>query len=138
LLIIRYLYGTYFIVSPLIKIKKDCNLTSESLEQRKSDEAEIELLREEYHQRVSTLERKVYSLTKERDTLRKEHNKKSDAAALLKEKNEIIKQVMAEGEELSKKQATQEALIRKLRAQIREIEEEKKGLTTKLQAEEKG
>ncbi|KAK8678769.1 hypothetical protein V6N13_144254 [Hibiscus sabdariffa] len=86
--------------------------------------------------KVSTLERKVYALTKERDTLRREQNKKSDAAALLKEKDEIIKQVMAEGEELSKKQATQEAHIRKLRAQIREHEEEKKGLATKLQVEE--
>ncbi|KAB2081489.1 hypothetical protein ES319_A05G135700v1 [Gossypium barbadense] len=103
---------------------------------RKSNEAEMESLQEEYHQRVSTLERKVYALTKERDTLRREQNKKSDAAALLKEKDEIIKQVMAEGEELSKKQATQESLIRKLRAQIRELEEEKKGLTTKLQVEE--
>ncbi|KAI4387014.1 hypothetical protein MLD38_004881 [Melastoma candidum] len=103
---------------------------------RKSNDAEIESLREEYHQRVSTLERKVYALTKERDTLRREQNKKSDAAALLKEKDEIISQVMAEGEELSKKQAAQESTIRKLRAQVRELEEEKKGLTTKLQVEE--
>ncbi|CAL0332388.1 unnamed protein product [Lupinus luteus] len=103
---------------------------------RKSNEAEVETLREEYHQRVSTLERKVYALTKERDTLRREQNKKSDAAALLKEKDEIITQVMAEGEKLSKKQAAQESTIRKLRAQIRELEEEKKGLTTKLQVEE--
>ncbi|KAJ9537484.1 hypothetical protein OSB04_030217 [Centaurea solstitialis] len=103
---------------------------------RKSNEAEIESLREEYHQRVSTLERKVYALTRERDTLRREQNKKSDAAALLKEKDEIITQVMAEGEELSKKQAAQESQIRKLRAQIREFEEEKKGLVTKLQVEE--
>ncbi|MBA0569921.1 hypothetical protein Golob_003620, partial [Gossypium lobatum] len=116
---------------------------------RKSNEAEMESLREEYHQRVSTLERKlfengvnalhafmedgdkwtvvtwyvlfqVYALTKERDTLRREQNKKSDAAALLKEKDEIINQVMAEGEELSKKQAAQEAQIRKLRAQVEE------------------
>ncbi|CAH2068027.1 unnamed protein product [Thlaspi arvense] len=103
---------------------------------RKSNEAEVESLREEYHQRVATLERKVYALTKERDTLRREQNKKSDAAALLKEKDEIINQVMAEGEELSKKQAAQEAQIRKLRAQIREVEEEKKGLIAKLQSEE--
>ncbi|KAH7865559.1 hypothetical protein Vadar_008249 [Vaccinium darrowii] len=103
---------------------------------RKSNEAEIELMREEYHQRVATLERKVYALTRERDTLRREQSKKSDAAALLKEKDEIITQVMAEGEELSKKQAAQESTIRKLRAQIRELEEEKKGLTTKLQVEE--
>ncbi|BBG99142.1 golgin candidate 5 [Prunus dulcis] len=41
---------------------------------------------------------------------------------------------MAEGEELSKKQAAQEGQIRKLRAQIREFEEEKKGLITKLQS----
>lgn len=39
----------------------------------------------------------VYALTKERDTLRREQNRKSDAAALLKEKDEIITQVMAEG-----------------------------------------
>ncbi|KAH9665925.1 Golgin candidate 5 [Citrus sinensis] len=103
---------------------------------RKTNDAELETLREEYHQRVATLERKVYALTKERDTLRREQNKKSDAAALLKEKDEIINQVMAEGEELSKKQAAQEAQIRKLRAQIRELEEEKKGLVTKLQVEE--
>ncbi|XP_031104915.1 golgin candidate 5 [Ipomoea triloba] len=103
---------------------------------RKTSEVDIESLREEYHQRVAALERKVYSLTKERDTLRREQNKKSDAAALLKEKDEIITQVMAEGEQLSKKQAAQEAQIRKLRAQIRELEEEKKGLQTKLEVEE--
>ncbi|KAK9169681.1 hypothetical protein Syun_001821 [Stephania yunnanensis] len=102
---------------------------------RKSNESD-ESLREEYHQKLSALERKVYALTKERDTLRREQSKKSDAAALLKEKDEIINQVMAEGEELSKKQAAQESTIRKLRAQIREFEEEKKGLITKLQAEE--
>ncbi|KAF9690127.1 hypothetical protein SADUNF_Sadunf01G0163600 [Salix dunnii] len=132
---------------------------------RKSNDAEIDSLREEYHQRVSTLERKhsaseslkgvsmdhiqkigvasrlVYGLTKERDTLKREQNKKSDAAALLKEKDEIINQVMAEalqyeGEELSKKQAVQESTIRKLRSQMRELEEEKKGLMTKVQVEE--
>ncbi|KAL3631905.1 hypothetical protein CASFOL_024889 [Castilleja foliolosa] len=103
---------------------------------RRKGESETESLREEYHQKVAALERKVYALTRERDTLRREQNKRSDAAALLKEKDEIITQVMAEGEELSKKQAAQETQMRKLRAQIRELEEEKKGLLTKLQVEE--
>ncbi|KAF3655275.1 hypothetical protein FXO38_00334 [Capsicum annuum] len=49
---------------------------------RKSNDAD-ESLREEYHRKVFALERKVYALTKERDTLRREQNKKSDAAALL-------------------------------------------------------
>ncbi|XP_006654775.1 golgin candidate 5 [Oryza brachyantha] len=102
----------------------------------KSVEAEMDALKDEYHQRVATLERKVYALTKERDTLRREQNKKSDAAALLKEKDEIISQVMAEGEELSKKQAAQEATMRKLRAQVRELEEEKQRLNSKIQVEE--
>ncbi|CAN4100242.1 unnamed protein product [Withania somnifera] len=102
---------------------------------RKSNDAD-ESLREEYHQKVAALERKVYALTRERDTLRRDQNKKSDAAALLKEKDEIITQVMAEGEQLSKKQAAQEAQMRKLRAQIRELEEEKKGLHTRLEVEE--
>lgn len=39
----------------------------------------------------------VYALTKERDMLRREQNRKSDSSMLLKEKDEIIKAVMAEG-----------------------------------------
>ncbi|CAI9276940.1 unnamed protein product [Lactuca saligna] len=78
----------------------------------------------------------VYAITRERDTLRREQNKRSDATALLKEKDDIITQVMEEGEKLSKKQAVQEYTIRKLRAQIREFEEEKKGFISELQAEE--
>ncbi|XP_024022475.1 golgin candidate 5 [Morus notabilis] len=122
-------------IAKLMNENEQLKLVIEDLK-RKTSDVEIETLREEYHQRVATLERKVYALTKERDTLRREQSKKSDAAALLKEKDEIINQVMAEGEELSKKQAAQEGQIRKLRAQIRELEEEKKGLVTKLQVEE--
>ncbi|BBN69631.1 golgin candidate 5 [Prunus dulcis] len=57
----------------------------------------------------------------------REQNKKSDAAALLKEKDEIINQVKS-----FQKQAAQEGQIRKLG--LREFEEEKKGLITKLQS----
>ncbi|KAI3761564.1 hypothetical protein L1987_51984 [Smallanthus sonchifolius] len=118
-------------------------LKSITVNQKRKSNADIESLQEEYHQRVSALERKVYALMRESDALRREQNKRSDSTALLKEKDEIITQVMAEGrqlyhwcEELSKKQAVQESTIRKLRAQIREFEEEKKGLISKLQIEE--
>lgn len=43
----------------------------------------------------------VYALTKERDMLRREQNRKSDSSILLKEKDEIIKAVMAEGKGFS-------------------------------------
>ncbi|XP_030491769.2 golgin candidate 5 [Cannabis sativa] len=122
-------------IAKLMNENEQLKVVIEELKRKPSD-AEVETLREEYHQRVAALERKVYALTKERDTLRREQNRKSDAAALLKEKDEIITQVMAEGEELSKKQAAQEGQIRKLRAQIRELEEEKKVFITKLQVEE--
>ncbi|XP_022852079.1 golgin candidate 5-like [Olea europaea var. sylvestris] len=120
-------------IAKLMNENEQLKAVIEDLRKIKSNEAEIESLREDYHQRVATLERKVYALAKERDALRREQSKKIDAAALLKEKDEIITQVMAEGEELSKKQAAQESHMRKLRAQIRELEEEKKGLLTKLQ-----
>ncbi|CAN4098344.1 unnamed protein product [Withania somnifera] len=121
-------------IAKLMNENEQLKAVTEDL-RRKSNDAD-ESLREEYHQKVAALERKVYALTRERDTLRREQNKKSDAAALLKEKDEIITQVMAEGEQLSKKQAAQEAQMRKLRAQIRELEEEKKALHTRLEVEE--
>ncbi|KAG6489853.1 hypothetical protein ZIOFF_051134 [Zingiber officinale] len=107
---------------------------------RKSKEDEIDALRDEYHQKVSSLERKVYALTRERDTLRREQSKKNDAAALLKEKDEIISQVMAEGYVL------ETSLVEKrddnyqiglgilaITLRIRELEEEKQRLNSKLQ-----
>ncbi|VAH22741.1 unnamed protein product [Triticum turgidum subsp. durum] len=105
-------------IARLMNENEQLKSTINELKGNKSVEEEMDALKDEYHQRVATLERKVYALTKERDTLRREQNKKSDAAALLKEKDEIITQVMAEGEELSRKQAAQEATIRKLRAQL--------------------
>ncbi|OAE32334.1 hypothetical protein AXG93_3017s1040 [Marchantia polymorpha subsp. ruderalis] len=86
----------------------------------KSNDMELDALREEFQQRIGAAERKVYALTKERDMLRREQSRKNDSSILLKEKDEIIKQVMAEGEELSKKQAVQEGIMKKLRAQVEE------------------
>jgi hypothetical protein len=48
--------------------------------------------------RVFSVTLQVYALTKERDMLRREQNRKSDSSMLLKEKDEIIKAVMAEGQ----------------------------------------
>ena len=82
-------------------------------------------------------------MTKERDMLRRDQSRKGESTTLLKEKDEMIKQVMAEGrtprmeegggeerrndvgwlcgsgEELSRKQAAQEAQMKKLRSQVR-------------------
>ncbi|KAL4387207.1 hypothetical protein GQ457_09G025410 [Hibiscus cannabinus] len=51
-----------------------------SASKKKSNAAEIESLREKYHQRVSTIVRKIYDLTKKEILLRRELNKKKHAA----------------------------------------------------------
>ncbi|KAF2323429.1 hypothetical protein GH714_035411 [Hevea brasiliensis] len=112
-------------VVELEKVKMEMKMMETALQgaarqaQAKADEI-AKLMNENEQLKAVIDDLKVYALTKERDTLRREQNKKSDAAALLKEKDEIITQVMAEGEELSKKQAAQESTIRKLRAQVEE------------------
>ncbi|RWR75203.1 TATA element modulatory factor 1 TATA binding [Cinnamomum micranthum f. kanehirae] len=100
------------------KVKMEMKMMEAALQgaarqsQAKADE--IAKLMNENEQLKSTIDGlKVYALTKERDTLRREQS-----------------------EELSKKQAAQESTIRKLRAQIRELEEEKQRLNSKLQVEE--
>ncbi|XP_052625803.1 golgin candidate 5-like [Lactuca sativa] len=58
----------------------------------------------------------VYALTRERDTLHREQNKRSDATALLKEKDDIITQVMEEDQkdEIEELEASLEALAEEL------------------------
>ncbi|GJW95006.1 hypothetical protein Tco_0174678 [Tanacetum coccineum] len=89
--------------------------------QAKADEI-AKLMNENEHLKSLTNDKsfntQVYALTRERDTLRREQNKRSDAIALPKEKDEITTQVMTKGEELSKKQGVQESTTRKLRAQL--------------------
>ena len=77
--------------------------------------AEVEALREEFGERLSASERKVYALSKERDMLKREVAQLADAAKLVRERDQTIAAVMEEGEALSKKQASQEASMRKLR-----------------------
>ncbi|KXZ57009.1 hypothetical protein GPECTOR_1g911 [Gonium pectorale] len=99
---------------------------------------EFETARSEFESRLAAAERKVYALTKERDALRKGSEKLSEYGALIKEKDDIIKQVMDEGEKLSKKQNEMEGVLRKLRNQVASVEADKEKLAAKLAAEEAG
>lgn len=92
---------------------------------------DLDSVRAEAAQRVAAAERKVYALSKERDALKRGSEKLTSATDLLKEKDDIIRQVMEEGEVLSKKQLAQESTIRKLRTAAKEAAEK----YTSLQAE---
>ncbi|EFJ48636.1 hypothetical protein VOLCADRAFT_90809 [Volvox carteri f. nagariensis] len=99
-------------------------------------EADFEAVRTEFEQRLAAAERKVYALTKERDALRKGSEKLADYGALVKEKDDIIKQVMDEGEKLSKKQVELEGIIKRLRGQLSATEGERDKVAGRLAAEE--
>mmetsp|Transcript_7272 Transcript_7272/g.13648 ORF Transcript_7272/g.13648 Transcript_7272/m.13648 type:complete len:967 (+) Transcript_7272:118-3018(+) len=109
---------------------------SKQLEKEAEERRDLEATNEELSTRLGGAERKVYALTKERDMLKKDAEKKGDVSTLLLEKDEIIKQVMSEGEELSKKQAAQEQNIKKVRSRVKELENEKQRVESRLQVEE--
>ena len=60
----------------------------------KASEEDIKTLTDEYEARFGASERKVYALTKERDMLRRGQEKLSSATDLVKEKDNIIAQVL--------------------------------------------
>ncbi|KAG2489635.1 hypothetical protein HYH03_011914 [Edaphochlamys debaryana] len=107
-----------------------------ALKSAQLSEADFETVRGEFEQRLAAAERKVYALTKERDALRKGAEKLADYSALIKEKDDIIKQVMDEGEKLSKKQVEMEGIIKRLRGQLGATEGERDRAQQRLAAEE--
>lgn len=74
----------------------------------------------------------MYALTKERDALKKGSEKLADYGALIKEKDGIIKQVMEEGEKLSRKQVDIEGAMKKLRVQLQGTEAERDKLLARV------
>lgn len=106
------------------------------LKTAKISEQELEEMRAEFEKRLGAAERKVYALTKERDALKRGNEKLGDYGNLLREKDDIIKQVMAEGERLAGKQAELESTLKKLRQQMKDSETERTRLASKLADEE--
>jgi len=101
-------------------------------ELKRQDVNEALKLEQEMKDRVAQAERKVLALTKERDTLKKSLEKNRAVSDLVKEKDKIIDEVMKEGEVLSKKQSEMEGTIKKLKATLREKDEEMKERNNEL------
>ncbi len=91
-----------------------------SLDAEQDAESERAALAE---QKLADAEIRLRSLTQEFKELKKIADSHVSADMLVKEKDEIIKEVMAEGEVLSKKQAEMEGTIKKLRKELRERDE---------------
>lgn len=79
---------------------------------------------EAVQKRAKVTELKLFAVTRERDSLRRGRDSRSAGAALIKQKDEQIKAVLAEGEQLSIKIAEKETAARALKAHITALEEQ--------------
>lgn len=112
------------------------NKKLESLSSRLAESDEALEAKKQLQSKIEAAERKIYALTKERDVLKRQNDGVGSTNSLLKEKDNMIKQVMEEGEALSKKQAENEQVIKKLRQKLKHVEGERERLNQSLSIEE--
>ncbi|XP_071796710.1 uncharacterized protein [Asterias amurensis] len=119
-----------------VDLQESLNILKSQLQQseaaRETEMTDLNDLTEEFTQRISSMERKLQASQKERDVLKKEVQKLTKDIAsrdgnnqteqILKEKEETIIDLMAEGEKLSKQQLQNSNIIKKLRAKEKENE----------------
>ena len=125
--------------------EKNEDLVSQVKEARKINTrlSETHLTSEEFTQRLSSMEQRLHQTISERDNLKEENNKmkqeaatrmtKSQVEEILTEKEEIITDLRAEGESLSKKVGKQSEVIKKIRQAEKSLEKELKSTKEKLE-----
>ncbi|XP_033096291.1 TATA element modulatory factor-like isoform X2 [Anneissia japonica] len=111
-------------------------------ELRETEQKDITNLTEEFTNRLASMETKLQGSQKERDSLKKqltstqkllkEREGDTKMAEDLKEKDEQITELMAEGEKLSKQQLQNSKIIKKLRSKEKETEGVLKSLNEQL------
>ncbi|KYQ89744.1 TMF1-like protein [Tieghemostelium lacteum] len=84
---------------------------------------DIENLKEEFSRRIGQLEKKLQTITKERDALKSGSSVSENTITLMKEKDEKLQQLLEEGTALSHKILALESTVKKQRSQLKEQEE---------------
>ena len=121
------------------------DLISQVKEARKINSrlSETHLSSEEFTQRLSSMEQRLHQTISERDSLREENKKMRNESAtrmsqgqvdeILAEKEEVITDLRAEGESLSKKVGKQSEAIKKIRQTEKTLEKDLKNTKEKLE-----
>lgn len=86
--------------------------------------------------RATKAERRVKALQKERDAMRRAVESKDQSDEVLREKEEQVNGLLAEGERMSRQLGEKETLLRKVRAQMKELEVTNTALKDRLEATE--
>lgn len=117
-------------------VKKQLVARENEIARRAAQRASLDAEQEASAERAALAEQqlaetkvRVKELTEQCKVLKKKADAQASLDMLVKEKDEIIKEVMAEGEALSKKQAEMEGIIKKLRKELRERDELHHGLS---------
>ena len=126
-------------------MEKNDDLTSQVKEARQINSrlSETHLASEEFTQRLSSMEQKLQKIIVERDSLKEENKKMKHEAALrmtktqveemITEKDEIINDLRAEGENLSRQVGKQSEVIKKIRQKDKGLEKDLKGTKERLE-----
>lgn len=110
----------------------DLRLQLDTVLIKQMESADLSQVTEEYTQRLSALEKKFQQAIRDKDGLRKQLEQSKQEAAgrmsktelesLIADKDEVINELRAEGEKLSKQQLHHSNIIKKLRAKEKEQE----------------
>ncbi|XP_040262525.1 TATA element modulatory factor [Bufo bufo] len=123
----------------LLSVSKEKALLDETLDnirdelvRVKEESSSVSLLKDEFTHRIAEAERRAQLACKERDATKKDIKalkeelatrlKSSETAEIMREKDEQIKGLMEEGEQLSKRQLHNSNIIKKLRTKEKEHE----------------
>lgn len=128
------------VLKELKDVKRQLAAREEEIARRAAQRASLDAEQEDTEERAISAERKlekaearVAELTKLNKDLKKRADAQESAELLVKEKDEFIKDVMAEGEMLSKKQAEMEGVIKKLRKELKERDEQQHGMNAEIE-----
>ncbi|XP_052465967.1 TATA element modulatory factor isoform X3 [Carassius gibelio] len=128
------------------RLEEECDNLKDEMIRLKEESSSVLSLKDEFTQRISEAERKAQLAFKERDIAKKEIKglreelasrlNSNETLELIKEKEEQIRELLEEGEKLSKQQLQHSNIIKKLRVKERESDSQITKQTKKLKEQE--
>ncbi|XP_059393105.1 TATA element modulatory factor [Carassius carassius] len=128
------------------RLEEECDNLKDEMISLKEESLTVQSLKDEFTQRIAEAERKAQFACKERDIAKKEIKglreelasrlNSNETLELIREKEEQIRELLEEGEKLSKQQLQHSNIIKKLRVKERESDAQITKQTKKLKEQE--
>ncbi|KAL0978557.1 hypothetical protein UPYG_G00172130 [Umbra pygmaea] len=128
------------------RLEEECDNLKDEVIGLKEESSSVQSLKEEFTQRIAETERKAQLACKERDIAKKEIKgmreelstrlNSTETMEIIREKEEQIRELLEEGEKLSKQQLQHSNIIKKLRAKEKESQATSTKHSLKLKEQE--